>query len=196
MTVGNAMNWTGGTMSGAGSTIVAAGATLNLAVPSSVSLGRGLENAGTVLWTGAGSFGFNGRIITNRPGGLFEAQNAGTFTFVVPGSRIDNVGTFRKSVSSGTTTVGSGVSLNNYGSVDLQTGTLLCNGTYASSSSALLSCAIAGTNAGTGYARLQAAGAVTLNGNLFVHSCHSRLARRRVCEFLFSIEPGNHAIEL
>src|SRR5262249_49628865 len=42
----------------------------------------------------------------------------------------------------------------------------VANGTYASSSNAVLNCALGGTNVGTGYGRLQVAGTVTLNGGL------------------------------
>ena len=75
---------------------------------------------------------------------------------------------FRKSLNSGTTTFSSGVSFNNYGTLDLQSGTLAASGGYTSSSGALLNCAIGGTRPGTGYGQLQVAGPVTLNGGLSV----------------------------
>jgi hypothetical protein len=128
-----------------------------------------LENNGTVLWTGANISLVSAVIITNRAGALFEIQGAGALSFGGGGgSRFDNAGTFRKSVNTGTNTVGNGVSFNNYGTVDIRNGTLAANGGYTSSSGALLSCALAGTAPGTGYGRLQVAGAVNLNGVLSV----------------------------
>jgi len=53
VTIASAMNWTAGSMSGSGRTIISPSVMLNLAGPGAVSLGRMLENAGTVHWTGA-----------------------------------------------------------------------------------------------------------------------------------------------
>jgi hypothetical protein len=90
------------------------------------------------------------------------------FPSVGPSSRIDNAGTFRKSVGTGVTTVGAGVNFTNYGTVDLRSGILAANGAYASSSNALLSCALGGTTPGTNYGRLQVSGTVMLDGALGV----------------------------
>ncbi len=168
VTVASLMNWTAGVMGGTGRTIIAPGAVLNAAIPSQVNLvTRTLENAGTVLWTN-GTIALNGSLITNRPGALFHAQGAGLLGNLGGSPRFDNAGTFRKSVNTGTTTVASGVNFTNYGTVDLQSGTLLCNGGYNSTSNAVLNCALGGTTPGTGYAQLQKAGTVTLNGALSV----------------------------
>ena len=143
---------------------------LNIANAGAVFLNtRTLENAGTVLWTGAGSLVMNfSAVLTNRAGAFFQVQNASPFVANVGSSRIDNAGTFRKSVTSGTTTVPNGIAFNNSGTVDLRSGILAANGSYASSSNALLNCALGGTTAGTGYGQLQVAGTVTLNGALSV----------------------------
>ena len=165
------MNWTGGTMTGSGRTFIPAGATLNIAaVSATVSLtgGRTLENGGTTLWT-AGNFAMSSAVITNRAGALFEARNALGLNYSSnPGSRFDNAGTFRKSVVVGTTTVGGGMAFNNYNTVDIQSGILLANGGYTTTSNALLTCALGGTAVGTGYGRLQVAGTVTNMGALGV----------------------------
>jgi hypothetical protein len=139
-----------------------------MANPGAVFLSRTLENSGTTLWTGAGNINLAGAVITNRAGALFHAQNAATLGFAGGANRFDNAGTFRKSANTGATTVGSGVSFNNSGTVDLRSGILAANGGYTSSSNALLNCALGGTTAGTGYGQLQVAGAVTLNGALSV----------------------------
>ena len=166
--VASLMNWTAGVMSGTGRTIIAPGAALHAGIPSQVNLvTRTLENGGTVLWT-TGTIALNGSIVTNRPGALFHAQGAGLLGILGGSPRFDNAGTFRKSVSTGTTTIGSGVSFTNSGIVDLRSGILAANGGYVSSSTALLNCALGGTTAGTGYGQLQVAGTVTLNGGLSV----------------------------
>jgi len=127
--VSSVMNWTEGTMSGTGPTVIAPGATLQVANPSGVTLARTLENAGTILWTGAGNISLSTAVITNRAGGLFHVRNAAQFQ-AAGVSRFDNTGTFRKSLSTGTTTVATGVSFNNYAAVEIETGTLLCNGGF------------------------------------------------------------------
>jgi autotransporter family porin len=168
VTVNTAMNWTSGSMGGTGRTVIPAGVTLNLAVPSAVTLSRFLENGGTVVWTGAGNILLSGGVITNRAGGLFDAQAAGNFTTSLSGNRFENVGTFRKSVNSGTTTIGTTIAFNNNGLVDIRTGILSANGAYTSTSTALVNCALGGTNIGIGYGRLQVLGTVALNGALSV----------------------------
>jgi hypothetical protein len=127
-----------------------------------------LENGGTILWTGGIINLTSSPVLTNREGALFETQGAGSLSAVSGITRFDNAGTFRKSVNTGTTTVGPFVGFNNYGTVELRSGILAANGGYTSTANALLSCAIGGTNVGTGYGRLQVAGAVTLNGALSV----------------------------
>jgi hypothetical protein len=169
VTIAGAMNWTSGTMSGSGRTIIPVGATLNAAIPSvAILTSRTLDNGGTVIWTGAGTFSVTvGAVLTNRPGALFQAQNAAILGGGV--ARFDNAGTFRKSISSGTTTFANGMNFNNSGTVDIRSGILAANGGYVSSSNALLNCALGGTTAGTNYGQLQVAGTITLNGALSVN---------------------------
>jgi hypothetical protein len=170
VTVGSAMSWTGGSMSGTGRTVISPGATLTIANPSFLSITtRTLDNAGTTVWTGAGSITLNAAVITNRVGALFNAQNSSPIFFGGGAPRFDNAGTFRKSVNIGTTTIGASVNFNNYGTVDIQSGFLAANGGYESSSNAVLNCALAGTSPGTNYGQLQVAGSVTLNGTLSVN---------------------------
>ena len=154
VTVSNVMNWTGGTMSGSGGTVIAPGATLNINSPSSVFLAnRTLEIGGTAIWTDAGSITFTAAVITNRAGALFQAQNASSLTpsFASSG-RLDNAGTFRKLSSTGTTTFNSGVPFNNYGTVDLQSGTLLCNDSFLNNGTVSLAAGATAQLAGGGSA--------------------------------------------
>jgi hypothetical protein len=172
VTVGSVLNWTGGNMSGSGRTIIAPGALATVSSPFGIEFslsGRTLENGGTLVWSGVGSLGlFSGAVITNRPGALFHVQNAASISSIPGPARFDNAGTFRKSVSTGTTTFASGVPFNNFGTVDIRSGILAANGDYASSSNAVLNCTLGGTSPGTNYGQLQVAGAVTLNGALSV----------------------------
>jgi hypothetical protein len=170
VTILNLMNWTGGTMSGSGRTIIRPGAILNAPIPSGATLdSRTLDNGGTVLWSGTGGISMNtGAVITNRPGALFHFQSGGSFGSFAGGNRIDNAGTFRKSVSTGTATIGAGISFNNSGAVEIRSGILALNGTYSSASNALLNCALGGTTPGTNYGQLRVAGRATLNGALSV----------------------------
>jgi hypothetical protein len=170
VTVGSVMNWTGGSMSGTGRTMISPGATLTIANPSFLTITtRTLDNAGTTVWTGAGSINLNDAVITNRVGAVFDEQNSSSIFFGGGAPRFDNAGTFRKSVNIGRTTIGGSVNFNNYGTVDIQSGYLAANGGYDSSSNAVLNCALAGTLPGTNYGQLQVSGTVTLNGTLSVN---------------------------
>jgi hypothetical protein len=172
VTVLGNMVWNSGTMSGSGRTVIAPGATLDLANPGAgvFSLNpRTLENAGTILLTGAGSLGLNsGAVLTNQAGALVEIRTAGGFGSFIGVNRFDNAGTFRKVLNTGTSTIGGNASFNNYGTVDIRSGILAANGGYTSASSALLHCVIGGITPGIGYGQLQVAGSVTLAGNLSV----------------------------
>jgi hypothetical protein len=170
VTVSNVLNWTAGTMDTSGRTLIAPGAALNVNSPTGVALNRTLENAGTTLCTDSGGFsgGLAAAIITNRPGALFEVRNNASFTHGLANCRFDNAGTFRKSLATGTNTFSGAFGFNNYGTVDLRSGILGATGGYTSTTNAMLNCALGGTSPGTGYAQLQVAGTVTLNGALSV----------------------------
>ena len=119
-----------GTVSGNGRTLVAPGATLTLHNSGSLYLtSRALENGGTVVCSGGGLLAVgNGLVITNRPGALFDLQNAAAFNYQSGAAcRFDNAGTFRKELNPGPTSFSSGVPFNNYGTVDLQAGSLQWN---------------------------------------------------------------------
>ncbi len=125
--------WNSGSMDGTGRTVIDPGATLSIANSGWINMTRRtLENAGTTLWTGTADWNFHGGgVITNRPGALFEVQKAGALSWGIfdAASRFDNAGVFRKSVSAGTLTVGgANVTFNNYGTVDIQSGTLNLSG--------------------------------------------------------------------
>jgi len=164
VTIANGMNWTAGTMSG-GRAIIPVGATLNLSPPGTVNLNsHTLENGGTILWTGAGILSLFDGVITNRLGALFDAQNSAIFALGGGANRFDNAGTFRKSVNAGTLTVQSGVSFNNSGTVEIQTGTLLCNTGFTNNGAVNLSVGATNRLAGGG----SASGAFTASATALV----------------------------
>ena len=175
VTVGSLMNWTGGGMTGTGRTLIPPGATLNL-IAGINGLGittRTLENGGTAIWTGTGGLVVNNGVITNRPGALFNAQNSTTFYYGGGAPRFDNAGTFRKSVSTGTTSFN--WPFTNYGLVDIESGFLVMNGGYASASNAVLNCLIAGKAPGTNFGQLQVPNNLTLNGALSLNFANGYL---------------------
>jgi len=170
VTVSRSMSWTSGSMSGTGRTVIPPGATLTIANPSILTINnRTLDNGGTTVWTGAGNINLNAAVISNRVGALFNPQNSSPIFFGGGSPRFDNAGTFRKSVSTGTTTIGGSVPFTNYGTVDIQSGILAMGGGYASASNSLLNCGIGGKTPGTNYGQLQVSGTAVLNGNLSVN---------------------------
>ncbi len=124
VTVLNQMNWTGGTMTGSGRTVIPPGATLTINAGSvGVGGGRTLDNGGTTIWEAGQMSLASLSVITNRPGALFLMQSSATIVSGLSGGRLDNAGMFRKT-SAGTTTLNDLVTFNNYGAVELQSGTL------------------------------------------------------------------------
>jgi hypothetical protein len=169
LTMSSNMNWTAGSMTDAGKTVIASNAVLNVGSAVGVYLGgRTLENAGTVIWTGAGDFSWGyGAVINNLTGGVFEAQsNAGLMHTGGGYEYFYNYGTFRKRIGTGTNTVYAYTGFNNYGTVDLQSGFVsFINGFFPSSSSTI-NIPLAGATAGTGFGQMQVSGGVTLAGAL------------------------------
>jgi hypothetical protein len=124
VTVLQQMNWSGGTMSGAGRTVIPPSVTLTINGGTvTLSGGRILENGGTTLWNAGNIQAATATVITNRASALFQVQSAAGITPGAGGGRFDNAGTFLKT-SAGTTTINNLVSFNNYGAVELQSGTL------------------------------------------------------------------------
>ncbi len=142
LTLYGTSTWVAGTMAGSGRIVVAPGATLNMGSPGGVSLFTcTLENAGTVLWTGSANLTSGlGAVITNDPEALFEVQNNASFNYTGGSNcRFDNAGTFRKDTGSGTTSFSAQFSFNNYGAVQIQSGTLLCSDVLVNNGTVTLS---------------------------------------------------------
>lgn len=131
LTVSGLLTWTGGGMAGTGSTVATGG--MDLSGPDGKSLsGRTLSHGGTATWTGAGSITLaNGAVLRTQSGAVFDAQNNSSlivgFGSVSPPT-FENLGTFRKSIGTGTTTFETGIAFDNRGAVDVQTGTLQLRG--------------------------------------------------------------------
>ena len=139
-------SWTTGTYTGTGQLIVSSGHQLTLSGSAQRAFGTGtLVNEGTVLWTGGNIDVIGNGTVVNR--GLFDIQaNGGNF-----GDSSAGVGTLtfnnelgatlRKNGAAGVVTaLGSGgavggtpngVNLTNAGTIDVQTGTLSINHSFA-----------------------------------------------------------------
>jgi Divergent InlB B-repeat domain len=135
ITVHGTLDWDSGSIAGSLQITIAPGAMLDFDSPSGVLFsGRTLENQGTVYWSGLGNISLNG-VITNDVGALFEMQNPVTMQWGGgPAARFDNAGTLITSTNAGTTSF-EDVEFDNYGTVNIQSGTLTLYG--------------GGTNAGT-----------------------------------------------
>ena len=128
LTLTGTSTWSTGTSDGVGKTIVPAGAMLTIANGSSIAyLYRPLENSGTITWTGTGQLradksGTTG-LIDNKTGAIFDAQTNGTLAYSGYACPIfNNAGLFKKSGGTGATSIQ--WTLNNAGTVDVQSGTL------------------------------------------------------------------------
>ena len=109
--------WSGGSQIGSGTTYAFGEVALT---GSGMTLGRTLVNFGTATWTGVGPmFASPGAVFHNA--GTFDAQNDQTFASSCQAT-FYNEGTFQKTASYGTTTLG--LHFEDAGTVDVQTGTV------------------------------------------------------------------------
>jgi hypothetical protein len=169
VTVGSAMNWTGGTMDGSGQTTIKPGATLTIAGFTGYGgvymTTRTLENSGTVVW-GGGNLGLNSCIITNDAGASFQIQNTAAFNYQGGSPRFDNAGTFLPAPAA--TTAFNGIPFDNYGAVNLVGGTFVLNGGNLCTSNSVVNYSIDGETPGTNFGQIQAPGTINVNGILNV----------------------------
>lgn len=124
--------WSGGTVTGAGTTTVTSAGTLDVngSAAKTMSSNRQLVNNGSGTWTGTGTWFMNtGAVFTNGATGVFDFQNNANYTLsVLPVASISNAGTIRKTVATGTSTVGSNIAFNNTGTLDSQSGIISLQG--------------------------------------------------------------------
>lgn len=126
------INWSGGSFSG--NITVALGGVLNLGgAAEKVLSGGSIINNGAVNWGGSGPFAMSGGVISNRIGAVFNILSDTNFSLRVGGgfARFDNAGVVRKSGTPGSTVFGSATEFNNYGVVEIQSGTLIWRGGLA-----------------------------------------------------------------
>ena len=124
--------WTLGTMSGSGRTILNTNVTAN--IPATVTLSaRTLENRGTIFVYNTGGLNvMSGGVFTNCAGAVFHVLNENpSLGGGLANGRFDNAGGFVKSFGLGTLIVNPGLGFNNFGTVDIQLGLLLCEGGFA-----------------------------------------------------------------
>ena len=132
-TVTGSGSWTSGTIASGGTLTISTNAVLNISGSSTLNLYGVLTNAGTVDWTGTGNlqvynyapYGYTGGIV-NLAGGVFNAENDQSIINWQGTEYFNNSGLFRKSPTSGTTTID--VGFNNSGIVNVQSGTIDFNG--------------------------------------------------------------------
>ena len=144
---GAAVNWTGGTLGG----------TLNVQGPfnlvgSAAKTLTGtvnLSGPGTSVWGGTGALDMNsGAVFNNQAGSTIDVQSPLSILSEVPANGttpvFTNAGTFRQTVTTGTTTFGTvtsytpAVAFNNSGTVDVQTGTLSFLGGFSNSGDVII----------------------------------------------------------
>jgi hypothetical protein len=183
LTIPSSFTWTGGTLDGPTTTTIGANATLAISGGNNKFLTGShiLTINGTATWTGVGEFdGGPGSTVNNN--GKFNVQSDTNFANGGDGAGMifNNAGTFTKSNTSGTTMFAGNV-LNNSGTVQVQSGTLLLlnggsnTGTFNISSGATLffdggTETVSGPNAqlvGTGLYEL-ANGTLTFNAGISI----------------------------
>jgi hypothetical protein len=156
--INGALNWVAGVWNGAVVTIannsivtVAGGGGVNDMASSIVT------NNGTVTWasgqirggSGAGTFIYNY--------GLWDAQNDQQLNNAYGGATVfNNLGTFRKELTSGTTSIAGGVTFNNTGKMDAQDGNIALQGAYTLAD---------GTKMGFGLGGWLGNGSISLSGS-------------------------------
>ncbi len=173
LTVFGEFNWSSGVMSGSGKTIIPEGGHGDLSGPAVKLLGRTLENAGTLEYSGATflfgpSAGAPGKL-DNLAGGVFDITGGGNIlqNNVNSEHEIKNAGVFRKTTNGATSTVG--IPIDNSGSFDVQTGTVAVSAPFALGGSINVAGGalnLSGGGSAQGFFVLTA-GAVNLTGGTF-----------------------------
>jgi hypothetical protein len=126
LTVTNTFNWSGGTLGGGGSLTVGNGISAALSLDnSSVTLGRTLNNNGTMTWSGSNALVFSGGVFNNA--GTVSASTSGSTMSVTGTGTFNNSGTFSVGVLD-SASFAAGVAFNNTGAVNINQGTLTLNG--------------------------------------------------------------------
>jgi uncharacterized repeat protein (TIGR01451 family) len=170
VSIGSAMEWTAGTMSGAGTTRVEVGARLDMTGSTPKGLDtRTVDVAGTALWT-AGTVSAGNASFNVLGTGVFDVQSADLFEWTPgePRSDVSIAGSLVRSGSTGTVSFTTGV--NNSGTIDVQSGTLLLggNGVGMSDGSVIVALGARLDFSGTATHTLAAGSSVAGQGDLYV----------------------------
>ncbi len=137
----NNLTWTdiGGAMNDSGTTVIAPSGTLTINGSGYHLLGRTLDNYGTACVTGAASLhtygagwgGSGAAVINNMAGATFDLQGTGglsNYAFNGPTGIFNNNGILLRSTDSGMATINSWWTVNNTGTIQVQSGTLEFDG--------------------------------------------------------------------
>ncbi|NOS69615.1 MAG: hypothetical protein HOP33_06770 [Verrucomicrobia bacterium] len=160
------MDWTGGSIFGA--LAVASNGVWNIAGAGVMDCYARVTNAGTIHWTGAGSWRLSsGAYIDNLAGGLLDIQNDQDISIKNGGSvTLHNAGTVRKSASTGTTTLA--VFFDNLGTVEADTGVINLQGGYSGGSAVNLAISLGGATPGDGYGKINFSNPLSFDGTFSV----------------------------
>ena len=122
VSVAGTINWTSATLQGDAALSIAPGGILNLGGSGVKYMYGTITNAGCVRFADTGEWRFYGTTLHNLPEGLVDIQRDGGVSSYTGTPLIVNAGTLRKSIGTGTTTIG--VRLINTGRIEAQTGTM------------------------------------------------------------------------
>ena len=201
ITTTGTLDWTGGWLSGSGKSVIAPGAQLNVSGGSVKTLAgsRLLENQGTLTWSGSGIFSVNqnaAAVIQNE--GLFDVQTDSVLGSgqINTTAALVNHGIFRKSGGPGTTLVAPVLTFNNYGIVEVLTGTLqLQTGATSTSGGDFEVSEGADLRFTTGVHHLEAASSLTGAGEVIFNGANVDLAGVYSVSGLTSIQSGIASFE-
>jgi uncharacterized repeat protein (TIGR01451 family) len=141
------IDWTAdATLTGAGALTIASGGTMNIIGNGTRRIDGGtINNSGTINWSGLNNISiYDSGVINNQSGGLFSVKNDQLIYqhCCTAGQAFNNVGTFRKTVATGTTTIQSN-GFTNSGTVDIQSG--IFNPTSGGTSTGIFNATSTGT---------------------------------------------------
>ena len=139
ITMTAAMNWPNGVVTLAGGLDIEAGRTLTIvnATDHHLQQGSSLRNRGTVIFSGGNLHVTAASTVLNATGALWEVQGDRTIAsnFSVAGNTFTNAGTLRKTSGPGPLTFGGGLlTVNNTGTMEVQSGTINAAGSAFNSS--------------------------------------------------------------
>lgn len=166
LTINSAFVWDGGSLTGAAAFSIQSGAMMTIGGAADKFInGRTIDNFGTVQWNQGRILFQNNAVLNNHPAALFDVRSDSTITSTSVGGVINNAGTLRKQVATGTTTIVQFITLANTGNIDILSGVL----------TPLDATLGAGTNiTGTGFlvdgGTVSVTGAATLTGAMGVAS--------------------------